>query len=254
METKSHNIMNRILFVVLSLLFCSFCANAQDLIAKLSGEVIECRIVSSDGDKVRYVLKYDPFYTYTMKKSEIHIIRYASGEVVNVNDLSQPRAQKREADMSIVPYMNYRQLKRIYDFRDYERSYMDRFSPGWIGFASFLLPGLGECICDEWGRGLGKFVGAAACTTAGTLFTMASYVDANWGTDIAFAVIFYAAALSFDIWSIVDATRISKVRNMYESDMREKYAFDLSLFPSVNCVNFGNSSQLTAGLTLAIRF
>ena len=31
--------------------------NAQDLIAKKSGEIIECRIVSSDGDKVRYVLK-----------------------------------------------------------------------------------------------------------------------------------------------------------------------------------------------------
>lgn len=246
--------MKRLLFLFAFWFLMLVPMNAQDLIAKLSGEVIECKIVSSDGDKVRFYTKYDPFYTYSLKKSEIQMIRYASGEVVNVNDLSQPRAQKREADMSIVPYMNYRQLKRIYDFRDYERSYMDRFSPGWVGFASFLLPGLGECICDEWGRGLGKFVGAAACTTAGTLFTMASYVDANWSTDIAFAVIFYAAALSFDIWSIVDATRISKVRNMYESDMREKYAFDLSLFPSVNYIHFGNSTQLTAGLTLAMRF
>lgn len=246
--------MKRLLFLFAFWFLMLVPMNAQDLIAKLSGEVIECRVVSSDGDKVRYVLKHDPFYTYSLKKSEIQMIRYASGKVVNVNELSQPRAQKREAEMSIVPYMNYRQLKRIYDFRDYERSYMDRFNLGWVGLASFLLPGLGECICDEWGRGLGKFVGAAACTTAGTLFTMASYTDAEWGADIAFAVIFYAAALSFDIWSIVDATRISKVRNMYESDMREKYAFDMNLFPSVNCIWFGNSNHPTAGLTLAIRF
>lgn len=247
--------MKRLLFLFGFCFLIIIPMNAQDLIAKKSGEIIECRIVSSDGDKVRYVLKYDPLYTCTLDKSEIQMIRYASGEVVDSNSIYQQHTQpKREPNMSIVPYMKYKQLKHIYDYREYRRSYMDRFTPGWIGFASFMLPGLGECICDEWGRGLGKFVGAMACGTAGTIFSLASYTDTNWEADIAFAIIFYAAALSFDIWSIIDATRISKVRNMYESDMREKYAFDLSLFPSVSCVRFGNNIQPTAGLTLALKF
>lgn len=238
--------------------------NAQDIITKRSGEEIECKIVSTKGDNVQYVLKFtQSFYTYTIKKSEIQMIQYASGEIVDYNasegtetynSKGLQQKQEREPYMSVVPFMNYRQLKYIYDFREYEHSYMDRFSPGWIGFASFMLPGLGEFICDEWGRGLGKLAGAAACAATGAYFTVSSYVDDNWQTDIAFAVIFYAAALGFDIWSIVDAIRIAKVRNMYESDMREKYAFDLNLFPSIDYIPFGNSIQQTAGLTLALRF
>lgn len=248
--------MKHLLFLFAFWLLMLVPANAQDLIEKKSGDVIECKIVSSNGDKVRFFMNHDPNYAYSLNKSEIQMIRYSSGEVVSVNTPSQCSAlkmengtQKMAADMSIVPYMSYRQLRRIYDFREYERSYMDRFNPGWVGLASFLLPGLGECICDEWGRGLGKFFGVAACSTAGTLF-LTSYT----GTGIACATIFYAAALSLDIWSIIDARRISKVRNMYESDMREKYAFDLNLFPSVNCARFGNKTQPTVGLTLAMRF
>lgn len=246
--------MNRVILIIL-FLFSFTLSNAQDLIATKSGEVIEANITYSDAVKIRYMLNNDPLYVKTLKKSDIQMIRYASGKVETFSSANQ-QIYKTPAlkDISIVPYMKYKQLKHIYDYREYRRSYMDRFTPGWIGFASFMLPGLGECICDEWGRGLGKFVGAVACSTAGTIFSLASYTDTNWEADIAFAIIFYAAALSFDIWSIIDATRISKVRNMYESDMREKYAFDLSLFPSVSCVRFGNNIQPTAGLTLALKF
>lgn len=60
--------------------------------------------------------------------------------------------------------------------------------------------------------------------------------------------------LGIDIWSIVDAVRISKVRNMYESDMREKYALEMDIFPSVNCVRIGGKSMSAIGFTLAMRF
>lgn len=257
-------VMKKLLFLFGLIFLPLLSVNAQDIITKRSGEEIECKIVSTKGDNVQYVLKFtQSFYTYTIKKSEIQMIRYSSGEIEHYNiheetetysaeGLQQKR--ERESYTSIVPFMNYRQLKYIYDFREYERSYMDRFSPGWIGFASFMLPGLGEFICDEWGRGLGKLAGAAACAATGAYFTVSSYVDDNWQTDIAFAVIFYAAALGIDIWSIVDSIRIAKVRNMYENDMREKYAFDLSIFPSMDYIHFGNSIQTTAGLTLALRF
>lgn len=248
-------VMKRLLLLFVLIAIPLLSVEAQDIITKKSGEVIECKIISTKGDNVQYVLKFTPsFYTYSIKKSEIQTIRYASGEIENYNLEQMGKKHRREPDMSVVPFMSYRHLKYIYDFRDYVYSYMDRFNPGWIGFASFMLPGLGEFICDEWGRGLGKLAGAAACAATGAYFTVSSYVDDNWQTDIAFAVIFYAAALGFDIWSIVDAIRIAKVRNMYESDMREKYAFDLNLFPSIDYIPFGNSIQQTAGLTLALRF
>lgn len=250
--------MNRVIFIILALLHFVFCANAQDIITTKAGKVIDARITYSDEDKIRFTLNHDPLYTHSMKKSEIRMIRYESGNVETFDSSIQSSdnpvvSGNTWADISIVPYMKYQQLKHIYDHRKYQRSYMDRFSPGWIGVASFFLPGLGECICDEWGRGLGKTVGSATLATIGSILVAKSYVDVNYGTDICFAVLSYLAALGIDIWSIVDAVRIAKVKNMYESDMRVKYAL-MDVFPSISCVQIGNKVQPTVGITLAMRF
>jgi len=64
-----------------------------------------------------------------------------------------------------------------------------------------------------------------------------------------------ASTLTIDICAIVDAIRVTKVRNMYEQDLYKKlYSFDLDLHPSVNYILTPTGSQPTAGFTFALNF
>ena len=63
-----------------------------------------------------------------------------------------------------------------------------------------------------------------------------------------------AAGLSVKIWSIVDATRVAKVKNMYERDLMRLASVDFEMYPSVNYIRTSDGLQPTAGLTLAMKF
>ena len=60
--------------------------------------------------------------------------------------------------------------------------------------------------------------------------------------------------MTVEIWSIVDAVRVAKVKNMYEQDLRKKYSLDVDLYPSVNYVQTSGGVKPTAGLSLALKF
>lgn len=159
-------------------------------------------------------------------------------------------------DDNVTPGMKYKELKLLYNYQDYVPGLADRYTPGWIGVASFFIPGLGECICGEWGRGLGKFGGnlLLGIVASGALYTM-SYADVNPPEGaVPIALACSAGMLAIDIWSIIDAVRIAKVKNMYEQDLKRLYSFDVQLSPSVNYIPNGNALQPVAGLTLALRF
>lgn len=79
--------------------------------------------------------------------------------------------------------------------------------------------------------------------------------DSSYGqTRIAVAVIPFAAALGIDIWSIVDAVRIAKIKNMYEQDLKKLYSMSFNLYPSINYIHTANGLQPTAGFTFALNF
>lgn len=56
------------------------------------------------------------------------------------------------------------------------------------------------------------------------------------------------------LWSIIDAVKISKIKNMYIHDYMKMYGMELNLTPSVSFVSMGESSFSTAGLTLSLNF
>ena len=60
--------------------------------------------------------------------------------------------------------------------------------------------------------------------------------------------------MAVDIWNIVDAVQVAKIKNMYTQDVRRAYAFDLNLSPSVICVPASSGMQASVGLTLALNF
>lgn len=249
--------MRKILFAIASILLTTSVVSAQDIITRKSGEDIRAKVLEVTSNEVKYKLFDEPEgATYTARTSEILMIRYESGrnEVFNRQSMYSLYYSDREPVENIRPNMKYKELKTLYNHKEYTPGLADRYSPGWTGVASAFIPGLGECINGEWGRGIGKFLGSATLTAIGNNCRINSYHDANWETDVAVAVVCYAAALGIDIWSIIDAVRIAKVKNMYGQDLMRTYSLEMDLFPSVNYVQTENGIQPTAGLTFALRF
>jgi hypothetical protein len=245
--------------VTICLALVCYNAFAQDLITKKDGTDIQAKVLEVTTNEVKYRLYEEPNgVTYTSKKSELLMIRYESGrkDIFTNSSVTDLYSSNRTPVEGITPNMKYKELKSLYNYTEYTPTFAHRHSPGWSGVASFFIPGLGECINNEWGRGLGKFFGNVALMTTANVCVARSYIDyaPAWQIEIGVAVVCYTAALGLDIWSIVDAVRIAKVKNMYEQDLRKLYTLDVDLYPSVNYVQLGNKIQPTAGFTLAMKF
>ena len=252
--------MKKIFLSLIAIIASMILANAQDFVIMKNGDEIKAKVLEITMDEVKYRLYDEPDgVIYTVWKSDIIMIHYESGrsEVFSQKVMPSPYYSGREPLYDIRPGMKYNELKHLYNHKDYTPSSSD-FNPGWCGVASFFIPGLGECILGEWGRGLGKFFGNMALMSAAAISFHAGvyagyyYEEEAWPLGI--AAICSAAAVGLNIWSIVDAIRIAKVKNMYEQDLKQVYSFNLDLYPSVNCIQMGNTMQPTVGFTLALRF
>lgn len=256
--------MKRFVLVIVAVMASAAMAHAQDLITKKNGEVIKAKVFEVSSDEVKYKLYDEPEgATYIVRKSELVMIRYESGreEVFSENPQSSPYYTDRVPIEGLTTGMKYNELKRYYNADEYTPTLYDRYSPAWSGVASFLLPGLGQIICNEPGRGF-AFLGASlAGSVLGTVVTLSSasvdkkgeivYVSPT-ASFAGFAIFVGVAAL--DIISIVDGVRVAKVKNMYEQDLRKAYSFDMSVCPSFDLAMVGNSCQPTAGIKLSVRF
>lgn len=156
---------------------------------------------------------------------------------------------------ALVPGMKYRELKKIYNYKDYEPSEFPRYRPGVAGVASFFIPGLGNMVCGEVGRGFawygGTLLSGAACGV-GMAMGMQQDDDVNLVCGTVLMCVGLASWVSLWTSSIVDAVRVAKVRNMYFDDYYKNYSIDV--YPSVNYVRMPADSYPVAGLTLALKF
>lgn len=179
------------------------------------------------------------------------------------------------AQAQIAPGMKYKELKTIYNPKEYIPESTDPYSRGWAGVGSFLIPGLGQVIDGEVGRGL-IFFGAnlaAFCVYSVNLTNFASVCTTDSAgnvtgyTDEAAAVRYSRNAVLallgmgvIDIWSIVDAIKVAKVKNMYYQDLRRQRSsvdFDFAPFftyaPTAITAS-GSSLTPTAGLSMRVSF
>ena len=262
--------MKRILIILSALFVCAATASAQDVITKKNGEDIKAKVLEIDNSNVKYKLFDEPNgVTYTMPKSQILMIRYESGRNEVFNTASAPNygygATNREPAEGIRAGMKYKELKHIYHYGDWHSGLGDKHNPALMGVCSWLIPGLGQMISGEVGRGFGWLGGAVGCSVlmgiGAGVNADAYYYDGydsyyDEGAAIAGSVLLLAgslALLTVDICAIVDACRVAKVRNMYEQDLR-KMNYSFELHPSVDYIRMANGVQPTAGLTLAMKF
>ena len=175
----------------------------------------------------------------------------------------------------VAPGMKYRELKNMYNPREYVKSDIDPYSKGWSGLASFFVPGLGQLICGETGRGLLVFAGDAALGIATSVCAnkYKSYlmkdpqgryvVDVEGGyvvTDDKAALKWSTATLvlaagnvAYWIWNICDARNVARVKNMYYQDLQMR-PVEFSMYPSVSYTHTPDGLKPVTGMTLSLQF
>lgn len=193
---------------------------------------------------------------YTVGKEAILMIKYINGrnEVFAKNNSPYAYNPVIPHVDGIKPGMKYSELKYLYNYSDYVRMPSDPYSPAWSGVASFFIPGLGQMICGELGRGFAFLGGQLAIALAGALIPAALISSDQWMAAQSILIVASTGLVAFDVWSIIDAVQVAKVKNMYTQDLKHNYSFDLKLHPSVNIVSVGSKIQPTIGMTLALNF
>lgn len=178
------------------------------------------------------------------------------------------------ASAQVRPGMKYNELKSMYSTRGYTKAAEDVYSPGWSAFASLVIPGLGQVMSRETGRGIGFFAGSVALSAFG-YYEAAQLVDnvtdanGNVNKDSAGNLVFKdenaakkqvllmcAAGLSelvVNIWACTDAAKVAKIKNLYNRDIK-KYSFEPSFYPSVQAVQTSTGYALAPGMTFALNF
>ena len=175
----------------------------------------------------------------------------------------------------VAPGMKYKELKKIYNAKEYVKSDIDPYSKGWSGLASFVVPGLGQVICGEAGRGIAIFAGDAALGLAASVCSKkyVSYIkkddSGNYVKDIEGGYVYTddkaawkwggamigiaAANVAYWIWNICDARNVARVKNMYYQDLQMR-PVEFKAYPSVSYIHTSNGITPVTGMTMSLQF
>ena len=255
--------MKRILLVILSVLGTLTVTNAQDLITTKKGEDIEAKILEISPKEVKYK-KFSNLEgpTFTLNRSDVLMVRYENGD----RDIFENETNSPSSAMgSVQEGMRYREYKNLYNTKYYIREASDAYSPGWAGVASFFIPGLGQGVAGEWGRGLGIFaadIGLGALALGSAAVISANYNETTEELEggAGAACLMVGALIGqvvLEIWSICDAVHVAKVKNMYQQEIRSQRAgLDLKVEPFIAYTPSLASEgiQPSAGLSFKVSF
>ena len=130
----------------------------------------------------------------------------------------------------------YKINKEIYHPQDYSYDSGGPYSPGGSAIASLFLPGLGQVLAGEMGRGMifaSCEVGSLVLAYFGFRKAYLSYSDSE-----PIMLIGLAGAIVIPVWAMVDAARVAKVNNLASigADMNGKslkLSPDLKILPNM---------------------
>ena len=152
----------------------------------------------------------------------------------------------------------YKYLKAEYDFRDYSPNPADRYNPAQVTFASVLVPGAGQFITREWGKGTLFLAGTYTLyATTGLLYNAYQSTKEQYNGLLYASAFTAAAGLGIWIWNIIDANHTAKVKNMYLRDLlggRTHSKASVSFQPSLDLIPGGSTYNPTAGLAMRLSF
>jgi TM2 domain-containing membrane protein YozV len=153
---------------------------------------------------------------------------------------------------------SYKQIKMNYNYHMYVPQPSDPYNPIVSGVCSWFIPGLGQMICGETGRGLGflgGYVGSYLVMGIGSGVVVNSYDDGGRTAGSLIMIVGAIGMVTVDIWSIVDASHVAKVKDMYVNDKRNKTSsLKLELSPYVDQISMNKEIVRPVGLTMRVKF
>lgn len=171
-------------------------------------------------------------------------------EIVNDANLApQDDAAASNSEESAAPKKKYRELKQIYKPSDYVPSDADPYNPTLAGVLS-VIPGVGQMVCGEIVRGGIILVGAAVIGIGTPVAAIMSILSTPAKV---LTYVGMAGFVALDVFSIIDAVKIAKVKNLYAQDLSSS-SVELNLMPSLDYIPSANGATATLGLTLALSF
>lgn len=259
--------MKKLIYVSIVFLFSFTSIYAQDIVTKTNGDDLSVKILEVTQTEIKYK-RFDNLDgpTFTLPINEILIIRYENGskEVFNQQSKADLK-EKKVLPEGIRPDMLYKELKTVYNYQMYTPSYSDPHNPFVSGLASFFIPGLGQMITGETGRGfgyLGGYIlsGVVYGIGAGLVLNSVdpyygSVNSSTLGTGSFMVIAGLVGLVTVNISSIVDAVKVAKVRNMYMQDLRSVSSLDIRLSPYIETASFHNNGMsVPVGLSLKVSF
>ena len=250
--------MKKLLLALASAFICGISVFAQDVITKKDGTDIQVKILEVSSNEVKYKKYSNPDGpTFTLPKSEILIVRYENGENEVFN--AGKKAPILNTNHDVFPGMRYRDYKDFYNTRNYVKQPGDPYTPFWIGFGDFFIPGLGNAITGEWGRAAGFFFSNLGLSVLA--LTQMNVVATSYGYSYEYTGLYWAimaARIGLNVWSICDAVHVAKAKNMYNQDLRAKNAaLNIRVEPFFAYTPTGLSTNRvlpTAGLSMKLTF
>lgn len=145
----------------------------------------------------------------------------------------------------------YKLNKLKYDYHTYTREITDPYNPALCGVCSFFVPGLGQLVAGETGRGIGFFAGSVGC---GLVARVGAQMVVNGNeSGVAPMLLGLGGAIFVNIWSIVDAVKVAKVNNLYIRD-KKLSMLDIQLKPYITRIDTYQGTDIPVGLNLSVRF
>ena len=168
--------------------------------------------------------------------------------------------------------IRYKDVKDKYNSQSYAFSDSDPYKSTLAGVASLFVPGLGQGLCDEWGRTLGimatnlVFDAAIAGSVfvsvrGGDLTDSYDYDEAEKGErmyigGLVSAIAFLVGQISFNLWNVYDAVKVANTKNLCWRDRNGGLASaQMSFAPSFGLVpEYNGVLNPSAGLSLRVSF
>ena len=236
--------MKKFVFVFLLAGMCLPGLWAQDIIMLHDSTEIVARVLQVSPEEIKYRRADNPEGpVFILPTGDVLIVHYANGTSQTFNPSPPPML----GGADIRPDMRYRDYKKRYRPLVYP-SYPH--SPALSGICSWWIPGLGQMICGEVGRGFAFFGGFATC-----IGVMALGFSSNTTQGTAVATLAAIGYLTIDICAVVDAVRVAKVKNLYEQDLhRLASTVGVTMQPYVSSLSTATVRTPVAGVSLAVSF
>jgi hypothetical protein len=155
----------------------------------------------------------------------------------------------------VVANDHYRVNKKKYDSRSYSYLPGDPYNPASAGIASLFIPGMGQMISGEAGRGLlflGSFTGCLVASFA-ELVSMGQETSEQSVISSEKSLGWFCAAICIDLWSVADAVRVAKVNNLANRDYHRK-SYSLSVKSFMFATEKTPNTNIPVGLSFKVTF